>query len=965
MEDFVINGKGVLTEYNGDATFIEIPAGVKTIGKNFLGYRNGENVKTVIVPDSVKVIEGDAFDQFCRFNIEMSINCPLWPTYGTAKKYGFARSLINRDGSTLSFRDAKGKIVAKVILAIKEETEPKVNRCILAINNKQDGRFDFAGYDGCFGILGKNPNKLRMAMLRLRYPYELSDEMKDVYLEFLKKQSANAGMVLIDENDMETISFLGMHHIFSASSIKKLIEYAASKEKVDMVAWLLEYDNTNYARSSGGKVKSIATYLGSTLDIEMKKQKNTIEKETQKKLLGKKTERNGEKNMATWRKPKAGTSLVPRYQGNETSVLFPTEVDGIKITGIANTAGDAPENYKKIKEVVIPEGYTYIGNKAFSGCENLETISLPSTIREIGTGAFAGCKKLKEIIIKKDVSFVGKNVFVDSYIKVVVFETEKNMKIPSHLFFGCHIDNLVVYGGPFKSNGNVFDYTGVSAGVAYAEELYDGNFPEAVYINDDFSTLDLKGVGGGNAKKIHPLSDIDEAIIMSESVRSVIASEKTKKGKVVDNANKITETTEVESIDFCNSVFVLAGFDYDEEWQVTAEIEQRGGTLKDNVSASINYLVVPDRELVKNSKIKKVMELQAKGKNISVLKISECRRNMRIHDEKIFGIEGAKIAADYRLSIDEGNVTLNKYLGNDVEITIPEKIGDFPIVALGTKCFEEGYGSEHKSMIKSITIPSAISVIPKGAFDNCNELSTVILSEGLVTISQDAFLECDGLVEIKLPSTVEVIENGAFSRCRNLKKIFIPASVMNIGNPFSGCDSLMEIVVAEDNETFDSRNNCNAIVETATNTIITGCKNTVIPASVTVIGDGAFGGIDTITEFVVPEGITEIGNGAFSGCMKLSSIKFADSVEKIGNYAFHFCNELEKIELPSKLKEISISSLANCQKLTELTIGDSLKEISDLDRAWSFNVRISKVCGSANSIARAVAESLKCEYIEI
>ena len=514
-----------------------------------------------------------------------------------------------------------------------------------------------------------------MALSRLRYPYELSDEMKDVYLEFLKKQSANAGMMLIDENDMESISFLGEQRVINASASKKLIEYATSKEKVDIVAWLLEYDNANFSKSSGAKAKAMAPSLSSSLDIGNIKQEKTVAewrktfkfkyknggviitsyigdeecvtfpekigdkyvvglgrgtfdfstskkikkiivpgwiesieggtffgtenveieiqegitklptdtffvvsdltiklpmslkeigeqfgdsysekinlivpgnsvaeafckqyelsyityeptesddifkvKEIQQNMLNQKTKKNGEMNMATWKKPKAGTSLVPRYQGNETSVLFPTEVEGVKITGIANTAGDTPENYKIIKEVVIPEGYTYIGNKAFSGCENLETISLPSTIREIGTGAFAGCKKLKEIIIKKEVSFVGKNVFADSNIKVVVIETEKKTKIPSHLFFGCHIDNLIVYGGPFKSNGNVFDYTGVSAGAAYAEELYDGNFPEAVYINDDFSTLDLKGVGGGNAKKIHPLAELNESIIMNESV---------------------------------------------------------------------------------------------------------------------------------------------------------------------------------------------------------------------------------------------------------------------------------------------------------------------------------------------------------------------------------------------------------------------------------------------------------------
>ena len=66
----------------------------------FTFYRESEDVIRAVIPDNVNAIEGDAFDQFGHFNIEMSINCPVWPTYGAAKKYGFARSLINRDGST-------------------------------------------------------------------------------------------------------------------------------------------------------------------------------------------------------------------------------------------------------------------------------------------------------------------------------------------------------------------------------------------------------------------------------------------------------------------------------------------------------------------------------------------------------------------------------------------------------------------------------------------------------------------------------------------------------------------------------------------------------------------------------------------------------------------------------------------------------------------------------------------------
>ena len=92
--------------------------------------------------------------------------------------------------------------------------------------------------------------------------------------------------------------------------------------------------------------------------------------------------------------------------------------------------------------------------------------------------------------------------------------------------------------------------------------------------------------------------------------------------------------------------------------------------------------------------------------------------------------------------------------------------------------------------------------------------------------------------------------------------------VTSIGyDAFEGCSGLTSIVVQEGNTKYDSRNGCNAIIETSTNTLIAGCRNTVIPESVTSIGKNAFYGCSGLTSVTIPNSVTSIGKSAFSDCI--------------------------------------------------------------------------------------------------
>ena len=176
------------------------------------------------------------------------------------------------------------------------------------------------------------------------------------------------------------------------------------------------------------------------------------------------------------------------------------------------------------------------------------------------------------------------------------------------------------------------------------------------------------------------------------------------------------------------------------------------------------------------------------------------------------------------------------------------------------------------SSLTSITIPEHVTSIGSGAFMECSSLTSVDIPNGVTTIGSYAFQLCSGLTSISIPERVTSIGTYAFQLCSGLTSVTIPNSVISIGNQaFSGCSGLTTIIVEEENTKYDSRNNCNAIIETATNTLLVGCQNTIIPSSVTSIGVWAFWRCSNLTSITIPSSVTSIGNEAFV-CGNLTSV---------------------------------------------------------------------------------------------
>ena len=198
-----------------------------------------------------------------------------------------------------------------------------------------------------------------------------------------------------------------------------------------------------------------------------------------------------------------------------------------------------------------------------------------------------------------------------------------------------------------------------------------------------------------------------------------------------------------------------------------------------------------------------------------------------------------------------------------------------------TLCYE-------MSHLTNLTLPATATSIGRYAFAYCTGLGDVVLPTG-VTVIDDGVFEGSDLKAITLHDGVTEIGSEAF-RSTSISSVDLPAGLTTIGEgAFIWCYLVKSITVDNKNTVYDSREGCNAIIETATNKLLVGCMNSVVPASITAIGDYAFYGSQRMTSITLPKSITSIGDAAFAECYSMAVITCeATEVPALGKYAFAY-----------------------------------------------------------------------------
>ena len=218
-----------------------------------------------------------------------------------------------------------------------------------------------------------------------------------------------------------------------------------------------------------------------------------------------------------------------------------------------------------------------------------------------------------------------------------------------------------------------------------------------------------------------------------------------------------------------------------------------------------------------------------------------------------------------------------------------------------------------------------VATIPSG---NLN-IPSYVVYEGVdydvIAIGGNVFKGRSGLTSVTIPNSVTSIGNGAFQNCRGLTALSIGKNIKFIGqSAFNGCSGLNTITVASGNTVYDSRNNCNAIIEKATGKLIQGCNTTVVPDGVTSIGDNAFLNCSGLTSVTIPNSVTSIGQLAFNNCSSLTSITINSGALVSANRSLsgYFGKQVKEYLIGNSVTSIGDNAFYNCSGLTSVQVSD-------------------------------------------
>ncbi len=577
----------------------------------------------------------------------------------------------------------------------------------------------------------------------------------------------------------------------------------------------------------------------------------------------------------------------------------------------------------------------YIGESAFSGCSSLSN-EIFIIAENVGNFAFSRCSSIPSVYIGKRVKKIGKKAFFEcGKMEELTFGENNELEIGVAAFMGC--DKLTDVTIPGKIIGKeAFSCYGMDT--VYNSRLKNVTIDHSVKTIEDYAFYKCWNI---------------ESINLGDSVETIGFA-------AFYQAHYLKGTLTIPP-----SVKCIEGAAFAESGMTYLKLSPSLDIIKGSTFYGCYFL--------------KKVEIPESVKIIDIGAFAECRKLTQVTMTAVDSIgESAFAQCEELTSIAlgdslralghyaftgctyiKGHIKFPKtleYIGAKNFQGCSEITGiDLPdgLKIIGWAAFEgctgitrlaipariEHIGSHaftNCSNIKDrLVFPATLKRIWYSAFQNCIKLQSIDLSgaTSLEAIETGAFSNCKGIKgEVRIPDAVTTIERQAFYCCDSIESLHIGASVKEIGEdsfltyPWR---NLTAITVSSNNPNFDSREDCNALIETKTNTLLKGCLNTVIPETVTAIGRAAFVGVGLYGTFNIPDAVTSIDDYAFFGCRMLDHIKLSEdnNLAVLGKWAFRGCEDLKDVLYLRAIVSIGFGAFQGCSKIPGIYFGSILEEI--------------------------------------
>ncbi len=658
--------------------------------------------------------------------------------------------------------------------------------------------------------------------------------------------------------------------------------------------------------------------------------------------------------------------VIRPYYGELTSVTIPSTIIISRKTYSVTSIGDnAFYGETSLTSVSIGNSVTTIGEDAFSGCTGLNSITIPNSVTSIGDEAFSYCTGLASVSIGNSVTSIGYRAFVGcANLTSAVWNVKSYGKVN-------YESNAPFYNVRTQITSFTF---GEAVDTIPAYLCYGMNKCTSIIIPDSVTYIGYSAFSGCTGLTSVSMGNGVTSIGGSAFSDCIGLTSITIPNSVTSVGSSVFyRCTGLASVGIGNSVTSIGNYAfYNCAGLISITIPNSVTSIGDMAfygCTGLTYVTIPDSVLsIGRSAFEGCAGLTniiiGNGvTNIGNSAFSNCngltsvtipRSVTRIGSSAFSGCANLTSvvwnAKSYRNVTD---VSYAPFYNVRAQIT-SFTFGDSVLTIPAYLC----YGMEK---LTSISISKNVTSIGKYAFDGCNSLSSIAWNAKSCKLSNNmsdapfydirtqitsftfgdsvktipAYL-CHGmekLTSISISKDVTSIGWGAFYGCVGLKHITIPDSVKSIGDEtLGGCSGLTSIVVEKGNSRYDSRDNCNAIIETSSNTLLQGCNTTIIPNGVTMIGHYSFIDCATLSSITIPNSVIKIEYMAFSGCTSLTSITIPDGVTEIENSAFSGCTNLTSVVWNAKsYRNVYSESDAPFYKvraqITSVAFGDSVETI--------------------------------------